>query len=129
MKIGKAFPSKFLSAGDIEDDDPVVTISEIKREKIGDDSKIVVYFEEMDKGLVLNKTNATSISQVLNSDETNDWIGQKIGLFTTMVEFNGRQTEAIRVKLRPVKEQASRTTKPPARSHQEAQDELDELPI
>lgn len=110
MKISDAYPSNFLKAQDIEDD-TVVTIESVDMEKIGDDEKPIVRFRELNgKGLVLNKTNAQAISQALGSDETDDWEGQRITLFTTTVTFQGKPIEAIRVKMRKPKGQAPQQT-------------------
>ena len=101
-KLNDMFPSNYLKAVEIEDDLPV-TIHSIKQEQIGDDEKFIVYFNELDKGLVLNKTNAETISQVVGSDDTDDWPGHSITLFVTTVTFQGKPTEAIRIKLRKPK--------------------------
>lgn len=106
MKISEAFPAKYLSAeADIPDDgDLIVTISDCVMEELGQgdnkDSKPVLYFSDHDKGLALNKTNANTIAGVLGSQDTDEWIGKKIALFATEVDFQGRQVLAIRVRMR-----------------------------
>jgi hypothetical protein len=107
MNINDMFPSKWLKASDIpEDGDLVLTISSVGREEIGQgddtDLKPVVYFEETEKGLVLNKTNAETIV-TLHGSETNAWEGRKVALFATEVDFRGKQTLAIRIRLRKPK--------------------------
>jgi hypothetical protein len=47
--------------------------------------------------MVVNKTNCKSLEASLNSDETDDWLGKRIVLHPVMVDFQGRQVEAIRV--------------------------------
>lgn len=105
MNINKTFDSKYLKAdGDIPDDgNLILTIEVVRLESVGqgDDAsdKPVVYFRETDKGLVLNKTNATTITG-LYGPETDDWIGKKIALFSTEVDFGGKQVLAIRVRMK-----------------------------
>ena len=72
MKIGSAFPSKYLKADDLNGTRALVTIDTVKVERIagGEDEKPVVYFERRDKGLVLNRTNATTISEIAGTEET-----------------------------------------------------------
>lgn len=96
--INEAFPSKYLKAADFGDDTPVVTISAIEFEEVGKDKEVrpILYFEGEDKGIVLNKTNATNISKAYGS-ETDDWIGKKVQIGTTMVDFQGQSVEAIRL--------------------------------
>ena len=49
------------------------------------------------QGLVLNKTNATTIGSV-HGQEIEGWTGREIELFTQMVPFNGQNVAAIRVR-------------------------------
>lgn len=101
MNIDTAFPSNYLKAADIEGGDMVLTISKVVMETVGDDEKPIVYFAEMDKGLVLNKTNANTIKGLTSSPNTDDWVGKRISLFATEVDFQGKQTMALRVRMRP----------------------------
>lgn len=104
MNMNDAFPSAWLKAGDLpEDEDLILTVKSVQMEEIGqgDDrqSKPVVYFKDDDKGLVLNKTNADVIVQLYGAD-TDAWIGKKLALFATQVDFRGKATLAIRVRLK-----------------------------
>jgi hypothetical protein len=102
MKISEAFPSKYLKSQELEGD-VTYTISHVEIETVGrgddSDQKPVVYFNETDRGLALNKTNANTISG-LYGDDTDGWIGKTITLFATEVDFQGKQTLAIRVRMR-----------------------------
>src|ERR1043165_581264 len=101
MNINNLFPSKYLKATDLPEDEAVsYTISKIKMEEIGRDKdhKPVIYFQGEDKGLVANKTNCRIIAQALGSDEIEEWVGKSIRLYRTEVEFQGDTVEAIRVK-------------------------------
>lgn len=114
MKIDKMFSSKFLRASDVDDiadedtQTAVVTIDRVEMSEVGQDQqeKPVVYFRGIDPGMVLNKTNANSISKLLGND-TDDWAGKAIGLFTTEVDFSGQQVLAIRVRLKLPKTKAT----------------------
>lgn len=98
MNINGAFPSKYLKAADLGHTQPTVTIDRVEIEQMQDDEpKPVLYFQGKDKGLVLNKTNSNTITDILGSDETDDWAGKRIRLFVTKVEFQGRRVDAIRV--------------------------------
>lgn len=98
MKIGELFPSKYLKATDL-DGDEVFTMESLKQEELGDEAKPVVHFEEIDKGLVLNRTNANTIASLYGQD-TENWVGKQITLFATEVDFRGQQTLATRVRMR-----------------------------
>ena len=100
MKMSQAFPSKYLKADDLGGKRIIVTIDHVSMEEIGDETskenKPIVYFQGKEKGLVLNKTNASQISY-LYGDESDMWAGKQIELFTMMVAFGGRQVPAIRI--------------------------------
>lgn len=108
MKISSAFPSNYLKAdADVPDRDDggcTLTISSVKLETVGQgaqaEDKPVCYFEEVDKGLVLNKTNANAIA-AMYGDETKDWVGKRVRLGAQDVEYQGKITRGIRVSSRP----------------------------
>lgn len=95
MNIHDEFPSKYLKASDIEQD-VTVTMRDVQREDVGDDRKPVLYVEEFDKGIVLNKTNANNIAEVYGPN-TDQWRGGQMTLATAMVDFQGRSTRALRL--------------------------------
>lgn len=88
------------------DQDETYTMKSVSVETVGQgaeqEEKPVVYFEETDKGLLLNKTNANTIAQ-LHGPETDGWPGKQITLFATDVDFGGKMTLAIRVRMRAPK--------------------------
>lgn len=97
MRIGETFPSTYLKAAELGKARPVVTIREVVVEDIGDETKPILYFVGKEKGLVLNKTNANMITEILGTDETTDWIGKAIQLYVTKVDYQGRRVDAIRI--------------------------------
>lgn len=101
--INDAFPSKFLSAHDLRGAEPIVTMDRVAYEPVGTDEemKAVLYFRGKDKGLVLNKTNAYKITELMRSAITEEWAGQKIRLFATETQFAGKTVPCIRVKAAP----------------------------
>jgi hypothetical protein len=115
MNINEVFPSKFLKAADLGGATPTVTIDQVKMEDIGDDRRAVVYFVGKDKGVVLNKTNATNISEAYGPD-TDGWTGKKVTLFTAWVDFQGKSMEAIRIRrpdMAPAAQPSGETSSPP----------------
>jgi len=114
--IDELFPSPYLKHDDIGDQDMALTISNYDFEAIGVDQpemKGVLYFEETDKKLVLNKTNAGTISEIYGKEIT-QWVGKPIALYKTEVSFAGRTVWGVRVRKNP-------PTKPqPAQVQQEA---------
>jgi hypothetical protein len=102
MKIGAMFPSNYLKAADVEGG-KTLTISEVAMQEFvrkdgSTETKPIVFFQGEKRGLVLNKTNSKLISKALESDDTDDWIGKPITLYSAEVEFGGDLVDSIRVR-------------------------------
>jgi hypothetical protein len=103
MNIESLFPGKYVKASDIPA--PVtlqmnhVQIEEVGKDRHGDpEKKPVLYFIKAERGLVLNKTNATVIGNAYGT-ETDTWKGKAITLFATTTEAFGEIKACIRVRL------------------------------
>ena len=97
MNVNDIFPSKYLKAADLNNQEHSVRITEWSIEKLGEDSKLLLQFSGHKKGLITNRTNADSIAHLYGPD-TDGWIGKEIVLYPEMVNFGGKVTEAVRVK-------------------------------
>jgi hypothetical protein len=97
MKISEAFPSNFLKAGDLQGRAVRVTMGEVILQDIGDGEKPVLHFDGKDRGLVLNKTNASMIAE-LYGDSTEDWVGKVIEIYPDKTSFQGRIVDCLRVR-------------------------------
>jgi arabinogalactan endo-1,4-beta-galactosidase len=106
MNINEAFPSNYLKAADLQGRTITVKISHVTSEKLGDDNKLIIYFEGKQKGMVLNKTNANNLAFAFGP-ETDDWQGAEAQLYPTMVDFQGRSVEALRIKPVPMRRSTS----------------------
>jgi hypothetical protein len=120
MNINDSFPSNYLKASDLGTTEPVVTIDRVEHEPVGRDRemKAVLYFQGKEKGVVLNKTNAKKITELLGSPETDEWSGFKIRLYATTTEFAGETVECIRVKAAGVPKPNGKAKPAPARRSQ-----------
>jgi hypothetical protein len=99
--MSQAFPAKFLKSEDVGNQRWTLTIRDVQMEDVGDNEhKPIVYFHELEKGMVLNKTNAEMIVQ-LYGDETTTWANRQVELFTTPVQFQGRSTMGLRLMAPP----------------------------
>lgn len=97
MHIDEAFPSKYLRASDLQGRNVAVKMGRVDQEKIGDDTKLILYFQGKEKGMVLNKTNANNIASIYGG-ETEDWYGKDITLVEAMVDYQGKSVPAIRIR-------------------------------
>jgi hypothetical protein len=101
--INDLYPSNYLKAADLNGEEWNVTIERIEMsEPMGDKKEVkpVLYFRGADKGMVLNKTNATKIATAYG-DDTDDWVGKPIVLFPDKVNFQGEMRDALRVRIPP----------------------------
>jgi hypothetical protein len=112
--------SKYLRAEDV----PRETTLRIKRateEVIGmgteREQKLVAWFTNTEKGLVLNRTNNRTI-RAAYGDDTAGWAGKLVTVFLTQSDFKGRLVPALRVRIPPPK-QASGNGQP-AKTAQDA---------
>lgn len=133
MNIDGAFPSNYLKASDLQNKAVTVAIDRVEIEELksrnGSDTKPVLYFQGKDKGLVLNRTNSRVISQLYGT-ETEDWQGQKVELYTAMVDFAGDTVEAIRVRAPRRQNGAERPVAQPAPARMPIDDDLsDSIPF
>ena len=109
-----------------------VTIAGVTMEEFGKgndrkEQKLVLAFVKKKKGMVCNKTNAKTISKILGSEDTDDWIGRTITIGPREVEFQGDMVWSLRVSLKlptsasaPAQQSAPTSPLPPAMAHPRA---------
>ncbi len=97
--ISELFPSRFLKAADLKGRTVKVKIKKVEVEEIGQDKdeKPVIYFDGVERGLVLNKTNGVAIAEI-HGDATDGWTGKEIEIFSMMVPYQGQNVAAIRIR-------------------------------
>ena len=99
MKISEAFPSKYVTAPDLNGQDRTLIIENVTSESVGKPPQVrpVVYFNGAQKGLVLNQTNGNTIA-LHHGDEMNNWGGKQITIYPTTTEFGSKVVDCIRVR-------------------------------
>jgi hypothetical protein len=102
MKISSAFPSKYLKADDLQGRTVTVIIKTVVMEDFDDGEKPILYFSGKDKGMALNKTNATTLAQAFG-DDTDGWRGGEVELYAIDTEYQGKPTKGLRVRIKPVR--------------------------
>ena len=98
------FGGDYLSADDIGDKTPTLTIDRASRAELvsdeGRDAKVrpVIGFAGKRKLMVLNKTNAFALAAMFGDDWTKQWIGKRITIGTSLItngSYKGKR--ALRV--------------------------------
>jgi len=97
VDIMQSFPSSYLRAGDLNGKTFRMVMKEVVMEDIGGDHKAVLYFQGADKGVVLNKTNATAIADQCGTD-TDNWGGKEVEIFPATTMFKGQNVPCIRIR-------------------------------
>lgn len=112
MKLSAKFSSPYLKAVDIPRRRLRVTIGEFVDEWMGNprECKTVVYFEGLDRGMVLNKTNAGTLQKAFG-DETDAMIGRVIDLVVKPGSFQGEDIDVVRIEV-PAEQPAPRPSDP-----------------
>jgi len=121
MDINAAFPGTFVKAADLGGQDRTVAVASVVMEDLGGEHKPAVYFQGTDKGLVLNKTNAATITALYGSD-TDAWIGKTITLYPTETDYQGKRVECIRIR-------SAMTAPEPAPAAQQEAPAADDIPF
>ena len=134
MNISQLKQSRFLTRADVGRG-VLATIKEVYQDNIAKDGapeelRWCLEFDELDKPLVLNSTNAQIIASVIHSDETDSWKGHKIVLYDDPnVSFGGKLVGGIRVRAprpqatqpAPTPPRAVQTPKQPTQATDQAQ--------
>lgn len=99
MKANDLCPPPHLEAADLNGKDVVLTIKSVDFALVGAEQKRkgVVFFEEVTRGLVVNRTNTKRIVAMYGS-ETDEWVGKKITLYESEASMNGQTVPCIRVR-------------------------------
>lgn len=113
MKMSESYLSgTYLKAADLQGRAITAVIEDCRLEHLDDESKPLLTFRGKEKGLLLNKTNAGFLAQVLG-DDTDGWRGKSIELYPTRVMFAGKMVDAIRIRL-PIQQPQATAAPPPA---------------
>ena len=99
MDIMEQYPSKYLTAADLKGKEYTLEILGVAMEEVSNgELKPIMQLKGADKGLVVNKTNATNLAYMFGP-ETGQWTGQKVVLFATATTTpNGQPTMGLRVR-------------------------------
>jgi len=99
----KNYNSDYLDSESFNGKDTILKIARTATKKVyaaGEDAKdcFIVFFDGVKKPMILNKTNAKTITKVVGSPYVEDWIGKLIVLGVEKVKAFGDVVEALRVR-------------------------------
>jgi hypothetical protein len=103
LKSYKAYSdSEYLRKEDFPEPE-TLTIAEVREEEVqapGKEPKlkVILYFEERQKGLVLNLANGAVLELITKSDLPDKWVGTRVRVYHDPdVEFGGKKVGGIRI--------------------------------
>lgn len=114
-RISEMVESKFLKKEDVGQG-ALLVVTAIVQHNVAmqgaePEMKWCMEFKGTDKPLVLNTTNMRIMEQIVGSDNTDDWIGKSVVLYTDPnISFGGKIVGGIR--MRAPKQQGTAAPKP-----------------
>ena len=99
-KVSEMIVSKFLRKEDF-DEDMVATIKGVRLEDVGNqgEQRWVLYFREMQKGMVLNVTTIRVLEGAYG-DDSGGWVGKRVMIYVDPnVSFQGRVIGGLRLRV------------------------------
>jgi hypothetical protein len=123
--LDAAYGSKYLSSGDIGDKRIRTKVLKVRKETLkGNDGrerlKFVLFFDIIDKPMVLNATNKNELVDKLGRVPAN-WIGAEVGLHVVPTQYGGKPTKGLRIRVFPKPSKSNPTaTAAPSRNSQAA---------
>lgn len=101
------FDYQYIGSWSLEQDgnfvERVFTIKDARKEDVTNadgkkDTVLVLYFEEDEKGMVLNATNAKTIEGIYKTGILENWIGKRVQLYVKDVKAFGQTVPALRIR-------------------------------
>lgn len=89
----------YLKKEDIREPQNVTVVDVWSETVLGSNRpKLIIAFEEIEKPLILNKTNTKRLIQIFGTPDTTEWRGRILLYVEKTVEFGGRMVGGVRVK-------------------------------
>lgn len=93
MKLNQVMPKKYFSGADMDAElgggDMTLKINRVSLERmkdeqgnLTDEEKPVLYFEERKEGLILNPTRKAALLALFGTDDTDEYLGKSITVYT-----------------------------------------------
>lgn len=92
-----ALPSQWLKAADFAKP-RLMTIKRFTVDKVGDDQRPIIYFNQDERGLALNITNGNTVEEIAGTADPDHWVGVQLVLYKTQTDYQGKRVDCIRVR-------------------------------
>lgn len=95
--------SDYLKKEDFLEEE-ILTVEEAREEEVAapgqePEFKLVLYFQEKEKGLVCNPTNCETMEELTGESDPNKWVGTRVEVYNDKkVKFAGVQIGGLRIR-------------------------------
>lgn len=102
-RTSEMIESKYLKQSDFPDP-LIVTVAKVGKVDLAKEGekpqpKWAVRFKEFDKPMILNGTNIQLLEKACGSDDTDDWVGKEVIVYTDeSVSFGGQVVGGLRIR-------------------------------
>lgn len=133
-RVSDMIESKYLKQSDAPDP-VIVTVTKVGRINIakdGDqpDEKWAVRFKEFNKPMILNSTNIKLLEKACGSDDTDQWVGREVVVYTDdSVSFGGQIVGGLRIRKHQEAPARKAPTQVPADDGRPLADMVDDIPF
>jgi hypothetical protein len=99
LDANKLCPAPHIEAAELNGEEKVVTIKSVNFSEVGKEkvTKGIIYFEEFDRGMVVNRTNLKRVI-AHHGNETDSWVGKELTLYPSETDWQGQTVPCIRVR-------------------------------
>ena len=97
MNVNDVFAGDYLKAEQLQGRAHTLIMGKATLSKFDDGDKITLHFQNTEKALMLNKTNASTIA-IAYGNETDNWYGHPIEVYPDQTMFGGKMVPCIRVR-------------------------------
>ncbi len=97
----RRFLGAYLKKEDIPDSGVRARVRGAKEEALEEEerNKLILFFEDVEKGLVMNATNINVMIDLTGTDETDEWIGREVEIYVDHgVVLKGKRVGGIRLR-------------------------------
>lgn len=97
------YDTDYIGVWSLGGEDRTVVIKRVKGGEVGGQDgrkkqrKILVFFEQFEKAMVLNVTNAKTIAGMYGND-VRGWLNKRVTLYATTTKFSGEVVDCIRIR-------------------------------
>ena len=97
MPNARTFITPFINASLLKDAPLKAPIDRVEEKELDGSMKLVMFVAGLVKGLPLNVVNTNTLCDRLG-DNTDDWIGAEVELYSDRCQFKGKMVNCVRVR-------------------------------